>query len=70
MGPVPVFGGLHRLGERRVRNDDIQQTVQAHEVSVRDQISGGSDVAGGRLPGNAKGPTRVTRRGFQVTTRG
>ncbi|GGS73782.1 hypothetical protein GCM10010253_55950 [Streptomyces badius] len=57
MGPVPVSGGLHRLGERRVRSDDIQQTVQAHEVSVRDQISGGSDVAGSRLlAGQREGP--------------
>ncbi|GGS11752.1 hypothetical protein GCM10010284_51350 [Streptomyces rubiginosohelvolus] len=65
MGPVPVPGGLHRLGERRVRNDDIQQTVQAHEVSVRDQISGGSVVAGSRLlAGQREGPDTWDAPGF------
>lgn len=57
MGPVAVGGGLHRFGERRVGDDDIQQTVQAHEGSVR----------WGEWS-NAKDPTRGTGRGLQRTT--
>ncbi len=57
VGPVAVGCGLHRFGERRVGDDDVQQTVQAHE--------GFRPV--GRVS-NAKDPTRGTGRGVQRTT--
>ncbi|GAA2722542.1 hypothetical protein GCM10010315_47950 [Streptomyces luteosporeus] len=69
MRPVAVTRGLDRFGERRILDDGVEQTVQAHEeISV--PVVGKVNNASTRHAGHGRGFQRTTSLGAQPADAG